>query len=271
MRSAVHGHQMFFEGSLPDHATVVLLVNARLTKQDSQWILRPHDASEVVPRPYMHVQGLKQVVELCSGMGCMGVGLQEAGFEICLRNGCNPNMLKLAQSISDCPVLLGDLTKDATLVQACHAAPMASVLASGISCQPYSRLGDQHAQHDPRSATLPGTLRFGFLGRFSVLLLECVQEAKDCSWVQTTLAQFSSHTGYKISQGELHLHAVWPARRSRWWCILSRPMLGSIPWSPFPVVKPLPLVAHVLDSFRTCNEKSHVRFVRVEQVREGRL
>ena len=225
MRSAVHGHQMFFEGSLPDHATVVLLVNARLTKQDSQWILRPHDASEVVPRPYMHVQGLKQVVELCSGMGCMGVGLQEAGFEICLRNGCNPNMLKLAQSISDCPVLLGDLTKDATLVQACHAAPMASVLASGISCQPYSRLGDQHAQHDPRSATLPGTLRFGFLGRFSVLLLECVQEAKDCSWVQTTLAQFSSHTGYKISQGELHLHAVWPARRSRWWCILSRPML----------------------------------------------
>jgi hypothetical protein len=31
-------------------------------------------------------------------------------------------------------------------------------------------------------------------------------------------------------------------------------MLGSIPWSPFPVVKPLPLVAHVLDSFRTCND-----------------
>lgn len=253
VRLALKGHRMFYQGSMPAQATIVLVIDASFSMQEDKWVVVPNARTEVLPRPSMSVAGLKQVVELCSGMGCLGYGLAQAGFEVCLRNDCNVHMLKLAQLVSDKPVLLGNLADDTILGQACRMAPNAGVLASGISCQPYSKLGDQGAQKDPRSATLPGTLRFGFLGRYAIILMECVQEAKECSYVQTTIARFAAATGYRISQGELHLQAVWPTRRSRWWCILSHPMLGEIPWNPFPQVKPLPLVAHVLDNFKTCN------------------
>ena len=83
---------MFYQGQLHSEVTIVLVVNAKISQVDAQSFLTPHANTEVVPRPHMHVTGLKQVVELCSGMGCMGVGLRHAGFEICIRNDCNPHM-----------------------------------------------------------------------------------------------------------------------------------------------------------------------------------
>ena len=73
-------------------------------------------------------------------MGCLGVGMHHAGFEVLLRNDCNPNMLKLAKQISDVPTLLGNLNDDSVLAQACQLAPQAGILTAGVACQPYSRL-----------------------------------------------------------------------------------------------------------------------------------
>ena len=254
LKTALKGVSVVYHGELPIDTTILLLVNAVVRQDQGTWIATPDDDTAVLPRPAMTVKGLRKVVELCSGMGCLGTGMEHAGFSILLRNDWNPHMLKLARQVSDAPTLLGNLNDDKVLAKACLMAPDAGVLTSGISCQPYSRLGDGRAQADSRSATLPGTLRFGFLARFAVIILECVAEAKECTWVQHLLSQFATITGYHVSQGDLRLQAVWPARRHRWWCILSHPAVGKIPWHPFPQVQPMPLVAHVLDSFKTCNE-----------------
>eukprot|EP00435_Cladocopium_sp_Y103_P058608 s705_g20.t1 len=254
IKSALRGIPMTFRGQLPPGQTVLLVVKAITQHEDDQWVLIPGPHSHVIPRPTMNVAGLSQVVELCSGMGCLGVGLSSAGFDIKLRSDCNPNMLKLAKVIGNEPTLLGNLHDDEVLAQVCLQAPEAGLLTSGIACQPYSRLGDEKCEADQRAATLPGTLRIGFLGRFAIIVLECVEKAKDCTWLQTTLRRFAEITGYHISQGELKLQDVWPSRRHRWWAVLTHQSVGFIHWHPFPRIQPKPLVAHVLDCFKTCND-----------------
>ena len=254
IKTSLSGHSMVFCGELRQADTIVLIVNAQSNKIDDKWVISATTDTVVLPRANLPISGLSKVVELCSGMGCLGIGLKHAGFEIQLRNDCNARMLKLAKTISNEPVLHGSLNDDRVLALACQQAPDARVLTSGIACQPYSRLGDGRAQADERSATLPGTLRFGFLGRFAIIILECVPEALECSWVQSLLKKFAAITGYHISQGELRLQDIWPARRHRWWCILTHPAIGAIPWNPFPQVHPTPVVAHVLDCFKSCND-----------------
>eukprot|EP00435_Cladocopium_sp_Y103_P023887 s1528_g5.t2 len=105
---------------------------------------------------------------------------------------------------------------------------------------------------DPRAATLPGVLRMAFLARFAVLLLECVTEAHQCTYVQSTLRQFVEVTKYAMTQGELHLQDAWVSRRSRWWCVLSHPSLGKINWEPFPIVSPRPQISSLIDQFKHC-------------------
>ena len=111
-------------------------------------------------------------------------------------------------------------------------------------------------EKDPRALTLLGVLRLGFLGRCAVMLLECVEKASSCQWVQAVLRAFAQITGYHVMQGVLlHLHKVWLARRSRWWCVLTHFTIGAIPWEPFPQRTPVPLVAHLLDSFKPCTDE----------------
>ena len=139
-------------------------------------------------------------------MGCLGVGLQHAGFDIMLRVDNNQKMLGFAAAISPVPTLLGDVTDPSIVGQIRSICPIAGVLAGGIACQPYSRLGAQQMQLDQRSLTLPGILKIEFQGRFPIILLECVGEALSCSWVQALLQQFCQATGYVLSQDLIHLH-----------------------------------------------------------------
>ena len=183
-----------------------------------------------------------------------GKGLEAAGFAVQVRSDFNPRMLQLAAKIGDGTILEGDVCSDKLLIDICTSHGDAYTSAAGVACQPYSRLGDRKHQMDSRSKTLPSTLRLGFLGSFAVIVIECVSEAHTCPWVQQILHKFSSQTGYRISQGILHLHQLWPARRTRWWCILTHPTLQQVPWESPPKIPRTPVVADLLDHFQTCDE-----------------
>eukprot|EP00438_Fugacium_kawagutii_P011889 Skav219170 [mRNA] locus=scaffold648:332883:337686:- [translate_table: standard] len=254
LRSVPSGRLFVYQGKLDEGSTVVLFGNVKVKAAEPYMTMQEDPTTFMHNRPTMTTEGLSQVVELCSGIGCLGVGLEQCGFNIKLRCGHSQPIMDLAPKMSDVPTLCADITNPDTIHRVIQSAPEAGVLAAGIACQPYSRLGDKGHQSDPRSLTLPAVLKLGFRGRYAVILLECVTEAYSCQWVQSTLTKFCSQTGYRMHQGITHLGEVWPARRSRWWCTLTHPSIGPIGWEDMPKVDPPPMVANLLDSFKACED-----------------
>jgi hypothetical protein len=255
IRTALKGRFMRFFGNLPQGVTVALIINAKLIREGTQLNLHATEDTVVFPRPYVDFTDLQRVAEVCAGAGFLGFGLEHSGFQVVAKCDWNSNMLRLASQLHPAVVHTGDVCTDSLLIPLCTVDPKPGTLAAGISCQPYSRLGDRRHELDQRSMTLPGVLRLGFLCRFGAVILECVDEAHKCAWVQSVIRQFAQMTGYQIAQGVLHLHAIWPTRRSRWWCIITHPALGQVPWIPMPMSTAKPLVADLLDHFKECTEQ----------------
>ena len=250
VRTSIKGTHMRFRGAIPVGTMAILVVKAQVPADRT---LQSDDETQVFAKQCIAARDVKTVIETCSGIGCLGVGLEEAGFEVIARSDWNPILLGLAQKLHSSDTLLGDVCTDALLSDIASRYPSARTLAAGISCQPYSRLGDRRHQDDPRSQTLPAALRLGFMNQFGVIILECVPEAHTCPWVQQMLKQFTKETGYCMSQEILHLQQVWPGRRSRWWCVLTHPSIGTVQLRPLPVVQPKPMVANVLQQFQHCD------------------
>ena len=254
LKTALKGYHVKFVGNVPQHVTVVLLTNVRVHQNPKGMTLVAETDSHVHPRPNILLRDLQKVVEVCSGAGFMGFGLEHSGFAITLRCDHSLPMLTLAKQLHPAETIHGDVCTESLLHPICDPSVASGTLAAGVACQPYSKLGDRGHQRDLRSLTLPGVLRIGFLCRFGAMILECVMDAFQCPWFQSVLKSFADLTGYRISQGVLHLHTVWPARRSRWWGILTHPAIGRIPWRPMPAPSALPLVVDLLDQFKICTE-----------------
>ena len=256
LRSAMKGTLISFSGYIPKDVTVLLLVNVVVTQVIPSVRLQADKSSRGIPRSHVNMDTLSHVVELCAGMGCLGRGLKECGFKIALRCDSNASMLQLASRIDpEAITLQGDITKSSLIADICEQVPEAGCLAAGIACQPYSRLGDRRAGQDTRAQTLPATLQLAFLGRFVIVILECVPEAMQCKWVQDHIQAFCAATGYLQSQQILHLSDVWPARRTRWWCTLIHPFIGKVSIPAFPKMTPSPMVCNLLDQFISCNDE----------------
>ena len=252
LRTALRGRMFRLEGTLPAGATALLLVGVKVKEmQTDRPLLTVTPDTKVFQKPFLVQQDLVKVVELCSGIGCLGFGLEHAGFQVVQRCDSNARMLELASQIHSAPTTVGDVCND-SLLTVLGETSFGSI-AAGVACQPYSRLGDRRQECDPRSLTLPGVLRLGFLNRCGIIIIECVDAAGTCPWVQGVLKAFTALTGYHIAQETLHLHQTWPARRSRWWCILTHPCIGKVPWEPMPTCSPLPLVANLIDQFLPCS------------------
>ena len=181
LKTALKGVFVRFEGYLPSGSTIVLLSGAQAKQTERGFNLIATDSTEIFPRPYICFQSLRQVVEVCSG----------AGFS--LRCDHAQTMRDLASHLHKAPVALGDVCTDSLLHPICQS--QAGTIASGIACQPYSKLGDQKHDQDSRSLTLPGVLRLGFLGRFGAIVLECVATASTGPWFQAVLKRFTEITG----------------------------------------------------------------------------
>eukprot|EP00438_Fugacium_kawagutii_P028074 Skav223923 [mRNA] locus=scaffold2593:344072:357285:+ [translate_table: standard] len=95
-----------------------------------------------------------------------------------------------------------------------------ALVTAGFPCQPYSRQGQGLGLLDSRSRALPDLLITSHLLQSVGLLLECVPEAGQDTDTQTLLESYAQQRGMKIVQTVLHLHTVWPARRTRWFALI---------------------------------------------------
>eukprot|EP00438_Fugacium_kawagutii_P026587 Skav236414 [mRNA] locus=scaffold4178:137549:146991:- [translate_table: standard] len=172
----------------------MMLGQVKVAQIDPHLHLVADKQTVVVPRPAISKQGANKVIELCSGMGCLGYGLEQIGFEVSLRCDHSKPMIDLAQAVHQGAVIHADITSPSFMSTVLSTCPDAGVLAAGVACQPYSSLGDKKHQMDPRALTLPRTLEIGY--GF------CRDEAGECFHVLS------------CSIGELQLRArrAWQSR-----------------------------------------------------------
>ena len=177
--------------------------------------------------PWIHHQqfwdmslGKHTLVELCTGVGALGVGAKAAGWTVEAHNEIQEAFCNHLKECGVKTVVEGDLCKLQTVVQIHQTAPKAGAMAWGFSCQPFSKLGDQQHGGDPRSQTLPYGLYAAYLLQKDLNIIECVPQAATSPFVQQCLAYHIAMTRAEKSETLLELGQLWPSARRRWWCVL---------------------------------------------------
>ena len=203
---------------------------------DTKWIIHPPQ----------HCKGLLRVVEACSGIGIMGKGFECTGATTSCYVDNNREYCRWLRDHGSVPVVEGDICDPCTIAAVSKHVQHSHVLTGGFSCQPFSKLGDERHEDDPRSASFWGMLHAGYQLQSLAIVLECTSEAATASCVQKGLAMFAQQTGYTVTQSVLHLHTVWPARRTRWWAVLAHPSLALDEIRQLPHLEFQPGIMHLM-------------------------
>ena len=208
----------------------VTLMDVRVHKDESGFLLVQEDASAVFHHGPFSFGDLLNVREFCTGLGA-----EQAGFHVVAQNEIQEPTSRVAAAISGLQVVIGDVGDNETVKQMWRQSAGCAATAAGISCQPYSSLGDRRSGTDPRAATLPNTLRAAWLMQSPLIVLECVAPAADDAYVKRCLADFTTKSGFSLHECVLDLRDVWPSARNRWWCVLASQHLGDFDlrgWRP---------------------------------------
>eukprot|EP00438_Fugacium_kawagutii_P010542 Skav214539 [mRNA] locus=scaffold410:584330:588988:+ [translate_table: standard] len=256
--STVVSNRIFFTDlELPTTGTEFTVFHGLLRhEQGFFWIRRTED-TKIFAIPQMDLTGLYRVVEACSGIGAVDQGYTAAGATtVCYidNNACFTHWLNERGFPN---VITGNVAHANTTMQAMQAVPQSHIVSGGFSCQPFSGLGDQLQEKDPRSESLPGILRLAHHMGSLAVILECTKEAAESAWVQLCLQEFQAASGYTCTQQILHLQSLWPANRTRWWAILAHPCLGQVVFDQLPGLRFQPAVTHLVPRMLNLDDEEH--------------
>ena len=120
-----------------------------------------------------------------------------------------------------------------------------------FSCQPFSKAGDNQQGMDERAATLPYGLYAGYLLQKDFMITECVSEAASSAFVQRCLDYHLTMVPGDRSETLLELADVWPAKRRRWWQMISKGHYGKIQLAPLPKLQQSPTINGLIPDFLT--------------------
>ena len=222
------------------------VINAVKTGTDQDvWLACDHE-TVVVPHRGPLFQQMPQIIEACSGIGAVGQGFQQCGLSTSCYIDCNDKFCRWIRDRSGQPVIQGNIADSRVIGEVHRVTKGEQILSGGVSCQPFSSLGDRREQHDARSISFPSLLRMGFYLNVIAIIMECTKEVMQSSWAQSVLHAFSSISGYRVSQTVLHLHRTWPAYRTRWWAVVSHPAASPVDLPPMPDVSFAPGVLHLI-------------------------
>ena len=182
-----------------------------------------------------------QAVEVCSGIGCIGVGLSSIGISVKASADQSKFMCDFMTRQGRSGVIHGNIGDRSTMYALWKECGSSALLTGGFSCQPWSALGDGQRSQDTRSSSLVFILRCGYLLRSHSIVLECVPNAGKDPAVRSVLQAFCKQTSFRMTDQVLSLSDIMPARRDRWWCVLSNPMIPQFQLQPLPKVEPAPV------------------------------
>ena len=245
----IHTKQIFrTDASIdPNTAKFSILLGTKRLIGSNFWIQTDVD-SRILRHPTLAVDHLRKLVETCAGLGIVGKGFHTCGIETVCYNEVNPAFCEWNRKRNQAPTVEGDLTQDTTTGKIFDVVGTPHILSAGISCQPFSYLGDKRENKDRRSTSLTGTLRMAYINQSAMVVLECTPAANDSKWVQDILQEFCATAGYKLQQRILHLDSMWPAVRNRWWAVLAHPAFEIAQIPEMPVLRFKPSIMHLIST-----------------------
>ena len=152
------GSHCRFKGTLEKGMASYSLLRVKVVEATKIPLLVPVDQTVVLGHSHATWDDSLTVIELCAGMGALGQGALSAGFRSKAACELRGTIATLYEQQCDAHMVIGDIRDFSTVEALFKAHPKSAVLAAGISCQPYSRLGDNKSGSDVRAQTLPATL-----------------------------------------------------------------------------------------------------------------
>ena len=161
------------------------------------------------------------VLELCAGVGGMGVGASFLGGSPILSVDSNELSCKHLRANDHGTVLKLDLNEPSSLKTIHqHLDVTPGTVTMGFPCQPYSQQGSRLGSNDPRFQALVSGLKVIFMTQAQSAILECVPAAGTNPDVVREIQALAHSRGFDILTVCLDLQDQWPCKRSRWWAIL---------------------------------------------------
>ena len=160
--------------------------------------------------------------DLCAGIGGFSLGSRPLGIQTHLLWDKNPLACSLLKNNFTAPVFEGPL-EDMQLLKQAHSLRSDAILqiSGGFPCQPFSTQGDGAGFQDSRSLTLNALLRTIWHLRAEVALLECVASVAKYPEVLDLIETFAKINHMNVKTVTFDLADQWPAKRERFWCLLS--------------------------------------------------
>ncbi len=252
LRSLAKGQTFFSDIKVAaGYHKVTVLRAIKKTINGQVWLMDNSQASILGHRPYSLNQ-VQKIIESCAGMAVVDSGYQACGATLITANDANIRFCQWLHNQGK-HVIAGDITLGSTVQRLSNCAR--GCMSAGVACQPWSALGDQKGGQDPRAQSLPGVLSASYLLQVPAVFLECTPGAETATWFQDALKVFTSTTGFTLHQKVLHLQDLWPARRSRWWGVLSHPCLGFQGIPDFPSIEFKPSLVHLFPKLQSLTEE----------------
>lgn len=232
------GKRFVYQGQLPEAVGHVALIDVVIATHEPILVVKPGDATRVIQIPPRRKSRLAQVRELCSSMGAFSSLWHRADFQARLgvdQNSAWEDLFYATHKASSGNFLRADAGSSTVVKQIYDQGLCHGIILAGISCQPFSRLGDQAGMSDCRASSLGAVLNTAWASQASMVILECVPPVLHNKEFREELRNFCRLTGYQLSQQGLDLKMTWCTRRERWIGVLSAPGFGVCQVPPLPV------------------------------------
>ena len=231
-KSMIYGQSFYTDMQIQKGFSVVSLVDCRVEQINGIFWVNGQQQSSVIYRPQQTLEGTTTLIETCAGIGAVGRGFREHEMHTAAYCDNNPKFCSWLKNHTNACVVEGNINDSKTTAALSEAVPGPHVINGGVSCQPFSKLGDRGQGFDQRSRSFVGLLKSGFHLQSLAIVMECTPGVKDSTWAQSVLQEFVNHTGYHMTQTVLELHHLWPSFRNRWWAVLTHPSIGKVGITP---------------------------------------
>lgn len=255
-KSSIFGQTFYTNVQINKGHSVVTLGNCLVEMVNGQIWVNQHDQSFVIHRPQQSMEGTKTLVETCAGIGAVGQGFREHGMHTAAYCENNPKYCSWLRNHTAATVIEGNIQDIKTIEAISKAVPQSHVINGGVSCQPFSSLGDKGEGNDPRSKSFTGLLKAAYHLQSLVVVMECTPGVKDSAWAQGILNDFVGKTGYHLTQNVLEMHHMWPSVRNRWWAVLTHPAIGPVEIPQMPSIGWDPSVFHLMPKMMSLDEQA---------------